>query len=462
MAILAVTECSSSLPLATFPGGNLMGLNRLAMLVTGALLPVLAFTSPAGAVGFTQTQVVSADPVNTTPHVLDGSVRAIAAVGSRVYVGGNFTTVVNAGTSTRLARSYLFAFDSVTGRVVTDYTPALNGPVETIAPAPDGSSIIVGGRFTTVNTATQRSLTMLDAKGARVSTFTARTNGYVTKVLVRGSRLVAGGRFSTSNSVARSNLAVLHATTGALDGAFNVAVTSGRTRADGTAPAASVLEMDADASGNQLVVVGNFRSVGGQPRQQIAMVNLAGNSLSSWFTNRFPNDVAGTPQAFKCYEQFDTQMRDVEFSPDGSYFVAVTTGGAPDSNSTSLCDTATRWDSAAPVGPTGAVERWKNCTGGDTLYSVATTGTAVYLGGHQRWLDNCGGKDFAVSGSFAAAGIGALDPATGKAIRTWNPGRSRGVGAEELVPNKDGLYVGSDTTSLGGEYHARLGRFPLS
>ena len=111
---------------------------------------------------------------------------------------------------------------------------------------------------------------------------------------------------------------------------------------------------------------------------------------------------------------------------------------------------------------TGAVETWKNCTGGDTLYSVATTGWAVYVGGHQRWLDNCGGRDNAVPGSFAADGIGAIDPGTGLAIRSWNPGRSRGVGAEELLANAEGLYIGSDTTSLGGEYHARLGLFPQS
>lgn len=92
-------------------------------------------------------------------------------------------------------------------------------------------------------------------------------------------------------------------------------------------------------------------------------------------------------------------------------------------------------------GASGAVETWKNCTGGDTL-------------------DNCGGRDNAVTGSFAAAGIGAINPTTGLAIGTWNPGRTRGVGAEELVANAQGLYVGSDTTSLGGEYHARLGLFP--
>jgi hypothetical protein len=439
-----------------------MLLSRLrAALLIGALAPVLGVASHATAVGFQQSTVVSANPVDTTPHALNGSVLAVAVVGSRVYVAGTFTTVVNAGTTAQLPRNYLFAFDRGTGRVLADYTPAVNGPVESIAAAPDGSSIIIGGRFTTVNGSTQRGLAMLDANGTRVSGFAGRTNGYVTKVLVRGTQLIAGGRFSSANGVSRANLAVLNATTGALDTAFTIGATQGRTRSNGTTPAAFVNEMDANASGTRLVVIGNFRQVGGRPRQQIAMIDLPGRSVTGWYTNRYPNDVAGTTQAYKCYQSFDTQMRDVEFSPDGSYFVAVTTGGAPDRNVTSLCDTAARWETSTTPPAGGAVETWKNCTGGDTLYSVALTGAAVYVGGHQRWLDNCGGRDNATTGAFTASGIGAINPTTGKAIRTWNPGRTRGVGAEELVANADGLYVGSDTESLGGEYHARLGLFPL-
>ncbi len=72
-----------------------------------------------------------------------------------------------------------------------------------------------------------------------------------------------------------------------------------------------------------------------------------------------------------------------------------------------------------------------------------------------------GGRDSPVPGSFAAPGIGAIDAVTGKAIRTWNPGRTRGVGIEELVPQPEGLYLGCDTERLAGELRARVGLFPL-
>ena len=426
------------------------------------MLPVLGLavafapvTVPAVAVSYPLGDVVSDNPVNYTPHATNGSVQAIATVGSRVYVGGTFTNVTNAAGTTSYTRRYLFAFDRNTGAVL-DFNPAVDGVVETIAPAPDGSSIIIGGRFRTVNGSTQRSVAMLRPDGSRVSSFAARTGGIVNKVLVRNNLLIVGGRFGTANGVSRANLATFDATTGGLGG-LNVPVTEGRVKSTGTVTKPSVLEMDADPSGSRLVVVGNFRRVGGQVRQQIAMIDLPGGALSSWSTNRFPNGPSGSSDAYPCGRSFDTQMRDVEFSANGSYFVVVTTGGAPDRNVRSLCDTATRWETTSTPGST---ETWKNCTGGDTLYSVSVTPAAVYVGGHQRWLDNCGGRDSAQPGSFSAEGIGAIDPVTGRAIRTWNPGRTRGVGAEELVAQPEGLYVGSDTTRLGGEYHARLGLFP--
>lgn len=436
-------------------------LRRLVVTFVAVLALAAGAATPSVALGYAHPNVVSANPVNITPHVRNGSVLAIATVGNRVYVGGTFTGVTNAGTTAQITRNYLFAFDRTSGRVLTDFVPAVNGPVETIAAAPNGTSIIIGGRFTTVGGTVQRSVAMLTPTGARVPTFTAKTNGYATKLVVRGTRLIVGGRFSTANAVTRSNLAAFNATTGALDTAFNISVTEGRTTRTG-ATGASVVELDANAAGSRLVVLGNFRQVGGQPRMQVAMIDLTTNRVSTWSTNRFPNGPAGSATAYQCYPVFETAMRDVEFSPDGSYFVLVTTGGAPDRNAVSLCDTATRWETTTTA---GARETWRNCTGGDTLYSVAITassaGGAVYVGGHQRWLDNCGGRDAPVAGSFAADGIGAINATTGRAIRTWNPGRTRGVGAEELVANADGLHIGSDTESLGGEYHARLGLFPL-
>jgi len=67
---------------------------------------------PAYALTTAQDVVVSANPENDTPHVLDGRVSAIAVVGGKVILGGRFTQAQNwqAG-SPVLARSNILAYD---------------------------------------------------------------------------------------------------------------------------------------------------------------------------------------------------------------------------------------------------------------------------------------------------------------------------------------------------------------
>jgi hypothetical protein len=83
---------------------------------------------------------------------------------------------------------------------------------------------------------------------------------------------------------------------------------------------------------------------------------------------------------------FDTFTRDIDFAPNGSYFVINTTGAfGVGINTGTMCDTSSRWENR-----TGSNQQptWITYTGGDTTYGVAVTGTAVYVGGHLRWQDN--------------------------------------------------------------------------
>ena len=154
-------------------------------------------------------------------------------------------------------------------------------------------------------------------------------------------------------------------------------------------------------------------------------------------------------------------MRDVDWSPDGSYFVIVSTGGpAGGYPAKGFCDAAGRWNASS----SGAVAEpaWINWTGGDSLYSVAVSGAAVYVGGHNRWLDNPFGHDSAGAGAYAVDSIGAIDPVTGKAIRTWNAmPMTRAHGKEDLTLFAKGLVVGGDGSTIKGKYHRGVGLFPL-
>ena len=107
---------------------------------------------------------------------------------------------------------------------------------------------------------------------------------------------------------------------------------------------------------------------------------------------------------------------------------------------------------------------WVAYTGQDTLLSVAVTDTAVYVGGHQKWMQRRrqSGAD-QQAGQVPRPGLAALDPLNGVPL-SWNPGRNpRGVGAEELLATDNGLYVGSDTEYIGDQLYRRerLAFFPI-
>ncbi|GLW08856.1 hypothetical protein Misp01_39860 [Microtetraspora sp. NBRC 13810] len=412
---------------------------------TAAITLAFSLAQAAGAVpaGVTpHAGVVSADPVDHTPHVLDGVVNAIALVGRTVVVGGSFGEVSEAPSGPVTPRDNLFAFDVVTGRVLPGFAPEVHGPVTALAAGPDGT-VFVGGDFVSVSGGGSRALARLRVSdGAPVPGFAPRVvGGAVHALAVQGSKLYAGGDFVRVGNAARTGLARLDAATGAVDPDF--AITPGRP------PAGRIRIHTLAVSGGRLAVNGAFGTLNGLDRPQIGLIDIKSRiaKVADWRTAAY---------APKCKPEFPVYVRGMDFSPEGDYFVVVTTGGY--GGAAKLCDTAARFETFSrgdSVKPT-----WVNHTGGDSLYSVAVTGAAVYVGGHQRWLNNPRGNDSAGPGAVSRPGIGAIHPRRGKAL-SWNPTRDRGVGVKAFLPHRGGLLVGSDTTRLGREYHARIGMFPL-
>ena len=422
-----------------------MGRRVLLTLTSAALLVGLA-AQPGAAVNVPQAVVVSSNPADWTPHVLDGKVAAIVQVGNRMVAGGQFTQVASAAApTTAIARSNIFAFDASTGAIDTAFAPVLDGEVESLAVAPDGLHVFAGGRFTFINGVAQKSLVKLRlADGARITAFKGKTNARVKDMAVSGGRLYIGGTFATVNGVARSALAAVDPVTGALSNDVNLAFTGPRT---GTV---NIDKFDITPDGSRLIAIGNWTYVAGLQRDQIVMVDLTTSpvGVADWATTRYQQ---------QCARVFATYMRDIDISADGSYFVVGTTGAY---RAGSLCDTAGRWE----TGRTGSGQQptWVNYTGGDTLYSVAITGTAVYVGGHQRWMNNSFAGDRAGPGAVAREGIAALDPVNGLPL-SWDPGRDRGVGVFSLVSTPQGLWIGSDTDRIGRfEYHGRIAFMPVA
>ena len=115
--------------------------------------------------------MVSADPANWTPHVLDGKVDAIVVVGNKMVAGGLFTKVATADDpATPIARSNIFAFDATSGVIDMAFAPVMDGEVESLAVAPDGLHVFAGGRFAKINGVAQKSLAKLRlSDGARIA-----------------------------------------------------------------------------------------------------------------------------------------------------------------------------------------------------------------------------------------------------------------------------------------------------
>ncbi|MER7207994.1 delta-60 repeat domain-containing protein [Streptosporangium sp. NPDC000239] len=422
------------------------------------LLPPWA-ASPAAAGTIRHTRVVSANPVNNTPHVLDGIVNAIALVGRTVVVGGSFSQVRNAGSRTTVERSNIFAYDLVTGRVLAGFAPILDGQVRALVDGP-GGTVYAGGEFTETTATQTEGLSSVGpaasgadtnglvrlrlSDGAPMTDFGAQTyGGGVTALARSGSRLYVGGDFIGISGTGRTALARLDAVSGVVDAGFAVRLGDPRGRRVKIASMA--------LSGDRLVVAGDFTTMNGLSRPQLGLVDVAARpaKVADWRTSTY---------AARCKAVFPSYVRGVDFAPDGSYFAIVTTGGpqGPDKP----CDSTARFETR----PRGSLENvrptWMNLTGGDSLYAVAVTGAAVYVGGHQRWLNNPLGHDSAGPGAVPRPGISAIDPRTGKAL-SWNPTRERGIGVKAFLAHHGGLLVGSDTTRLGHEYHARVGMFPL-
>jgi hypothetical protein len=383
---------------------------------------------------------VGEDPVDWTPHVLDGDVRAFLVVGDTVVVGGDFAAVKDSEGATTFERWFIFSFSLGTGKVL-DFAPWLDGPVSALAKGPNGT-VFVGGSFTKVGDRAQRGIAQVDlATGRPTSNFrTTVDSGEVRSVETHGGWVYIGGSFSAVDGVPRQGVARVSTADGHVDPGFDAGLSApeiGQARVE---------DLAVSPAGDRLIVIGAITMSGSETRVQVAMFDLAAPQpkLADWWTDTY--NVA-------C-RRFVTYVRGVAFSPDGEYLVIVTTGR--ETGVDLPCDTAARFETYVE----GEAEpTWMNHTGGDSLYSVAIDDAAVYVGGHQRWMDNPYGDESLGPGAVVRQGLAAIDPETGLAT-PWNPSHTRGVGVRALVLSDHGLLVGSDTDGIGHEYHGRLGLLP--
>lgn len=443
-------------------------ISRLA--VVGVFAPALVGAAlPAHAVQARQSTVVSAVPAGFTPLVHNGTVFAMAEVGGQIVIGGTFTTASPAShPGTVYSRPDVLAFNATSGAIDGGFRPKVNGKVDSVIPGPKPDEVYIGGTFSTVNGVTTRVALLNIHSGAIVPGWhMPQLNGVVDKLLLSHGRLYVAGTFDKVGHNVRRGLASLDPSSGKLTSYLRLPFTGHHNYGTKCNPhkdicakgTPRVRSLDVDPAGSRMVVVGNFIHAAGLPRDQVAMIDLgkSGAVVSKrWSTLAY---------SAKCdVKSFDSYIRDVQFAPGGNYFVIVATGGAGvnSDHTDSSCDSAARYNTAdhgADVRP-----KWVAYTGSDSLWTTAITGTAVYVGGHQRWLNNKLGMDEAGPGAIPRPGLAALSPVSGLPL-SWNPGRDpRGAGTFALLATSGGLWTGSDTDYIGNQKYLRpkVAFFPLA
>ena len=188
--------------------------------VSSAILGVPAFadSAPVNPSDPKTPVTVTADSLPTAQH--DGVAWQAVTLGNTVYVAGRFSNARPYGASpgTQLvSRRNLLAFDLTTGVLKSNWAPVLNGQALSIAASPDGSRIYVGGDFTTVNGVTRNRIAALDPNtGALISGFAPSVGATVRAVVASNSTVWFGGTFTNVGSASRNRLAAVNASNGAL------------------------------------------------------------------------------------------------------------------------------------------------------------------------------------------------------------------------------------------------------
>ncbi|MGY1814260.1 PKD domain-containing protein [Blastococcus sp. SYSU D00820] len=192
----------------------LLAAGTAALVPTGSARADSAPLTPSA----TTPTTVTADALPTVQ--IDGVAWAQVVVGNTVYVGGSFTSARPAGAApgtNETPRANLLAYDIRTGELITSFAHDLNGQVLAVAASPDGTRVYVGGDFTSVDGQTRRRVAAFDtATGALVADFAPAVQSQVAAIAATNDTVYLGGSITAVGSVSRSRLAAVRAADGGL------------------------------------------------------------------------------------------------------------------------------------------------------------------------------------------------------------------------------------------------------
>jgi len=433
--------------------------------VVTSLALALALPGPAGQAatsraGSSPAALPRVRPASGTPHFPLGTrrveqVRQLVQCGGTMYAVGSFSTVEQGGHT--FSRNNAFSFRATAPFRMTSWNPNVNGVVNSITfNSGHCSAAYLGGNFTRVRgqKAIRIAKVRTAAPGALVGTFRHSANNQVETLVSYQNHVLAGGFFTAINgSSAGRYMTSVNPRTGRNDGFLRLRISGHYSFPGAVANGTRIFNQQISHGGRRELVEGDFTSVGGKRRHQIFMLNLASRpraTLTRWTSPRFDGSRGYPPNGYfyNCADKEPFYLKSAAWSPNDKTVYLAATGFRPWNHKTGfplrgLCDAASAFSAGR-----AATFKWIDYTGCDSLYSVAANASAAFFGGHQRYAQNPNGCNFQGPGAIAAPGLDALNPSTGHLVvnaqGTSLYTRDRGIGADDLLVTKSGLWVGSD------------------
>ncbi len=371
------------------------------ILVTGSTMFVAGDFYEVGTNKLPRKDIVQLTVATAAPTAWDAGdtgcwINSMAIVGSSLVVGGCFTSIGGQ------ARNNLAALDLGTGSV-TSLNVSVNAQVYTVMSV--GQTLYFGGSFSSVNGVSRSRIASVDMSTGDLTSWNPNANSTVLSLAFHSgsNTVIASGFFTTMGGQPRLMIAGIHASTAAVT-AFNPQpITYG-----------FYAIRSLFVEGNTIYAGGRFTNIGGQARNNAAAIDITTSTATSWDPNVGP------------------EVRSLAVSGSnvfiGGDFTSV--GGAARNMAAAL----------DPV--TGQATSWNPQNGDGTVHAIIATESVVYVAGE---FSNMGGQ--------SRVGIAALSKTTGSAT-AWNPSANNSVLAMALQGNT--LYVGGYFSSIGGQGRSRI------
>jgi hypothetical protein len=381
-----------------------------------------------------------------------GRVYALAEAGDKIFLGGEFTSIVPPGKNpaTEIPRKYLAAFDRHTGQPV-DWDPAPGDVVLALVASPDGRTLYVSGRFASIAGGPAGRIAAFDvATGQRIRSFNPPpASAGVRAMALHGDTLYIGGVFDRIGDVERDQLAALDATTGALRtdwvGPHNGSKCfTGQTGSLTEGCDGVVYDMAVTSDGSLLYVGGDFADFDGEDHGGILTLDARTGDSTSWQADN------------------DRPIFGLTTWPGDGKSLIVATGGT--GGQVQFYEYKSSRRSSKP--------KWLHKVDGDAT-DVTATRERVYLVGHYDFVlgDNttCGAppcKGSTEAGDEPNRHLSAFDARTGDHDLSFTAQANTPQGPYVTIIGRDHWYVGGDFTNVdiraGGQEYKQPGfvQFP--